>query len=164
VDVHVVELTAAAFAPYGEVIEQPARKADAAGNGWQWWGEMTLLPGEDGPYGVGYLNLQPGALSVDWAERHMHSVELIIPVGSDCLIHVGPPDHLQDPSQLPELSRFQVFRVRRGQAVMLRPGVWHGAPLAISEPLVAMVLLRQGTGQIDATVVSFADRQFDIRL
>jgi hypothetical protein len=44
------------------------------------------------------------------------------------------------------------------------PGVWHGASLAISEPLIAMVLLRQGAGQADATAVNFADRQLDIRL
>ncbi len=154
-EVPIKELTAAGFAAYGRVIERPAAPPDAAGPGWQWWGETTLLPDADRPYGVGYLQLRPAALSFDWAERHMRSAEVIVPLGGDCLVYVGPPDHPDQPARLPPLDRFDVFRVRSGQAVVLAAGVWHGAPLAIDRPLAALVLLRQGTGTADVHLARF---------
>jgi ureidoglycolate hydrolase len=150
-------LTSDAFGPFGEVIAQPVRLADATGPGWRWWGETALLAADDRPFGVGYLDLQPADLRFDWAERHMRSAEMLIPAGGDCLVYVGPPDFPDEPGRLPPLERFQVFRVPQGQGVLLRPGVWHGAPLAIDQPLNVVVLLLQGTGSADTSVVRFAD-------
>jgi ureidoglycolate lyase len=156
------ELTPAAFAPFGEVIARPDRSADAAGSGWQWWGEMGLLAADGRPLGIGYLDLAPAELRFDWAERHMRSAEVLIPAGGDCLVYVGQPDYPEEPARMPPLARFQVFRVRKGQAVLLRPGVWHGAPLAIDTPLNVVVLLPQGTGTADTSVVRFADTPVEL--
>lgn len=153
----VYDLSPAAFAPYGEALGQPARAEDAAGPGWRWWGETALLAAAARPYGLGYLRLEPAASRFDWAERHMRSAELIVPVGGDCLVYVGPPEHPDEPARLPPLDRFRVFRVPAGQGVLLHPGVWHGAPLALDRPLSAFVLLLQGTGASDTALVRFAE-------
>lgn len=139
----VEELTSDTFASYGVVIERPDGATDASGSGWSWWSEISRLPQADRPYAVGYLNLQPSAMEFDWAERHLKSAEVIVPLGGECLIYVGPPD------PTPLWDRFQVFRVRAGQAIVLKEGIWHGAPLALDHPLTALVLLRQGTGAED---------------
>ena len=152
------ELTSAAFAPFGRVIEQPARPVDAIGPGWQYWGEMLTLHGGDRPYALGYLHLQPAELRFDWAERHMLSDELLAPLGGDCLVYVAPADHPDQPEHMPDLGRFQVFRVRSGQAVILQPGVWHGAPLAIDQALNVLVLLLQNSGQQDVFLNRFEDQ------
>ena len=155
------DLTPGAFAPFGEVIAQPPRAPDASGPGWRWWGDTALLAADSSPYGIGYLDLQPADLRFDWAERHMRSAEMLIPTG-DCLVYVGPPEHPEQPELLPPLDRFQVFRVRQGQAVLLRPGVWHGAPLAIDTPINVVVLLLQGTGAADTSVVRFGETPVEI--
>lgn len=147
--ISISELTPEAFAPYGKVIEQPARPQDAEGPGWIWWGENALLPVDERPYGIGYLDLSPAVLRFDWAERHMHSIEMLIPGGGDCLVCVGPPDHPEEPGRLPALETFRVFCIRQGQAALLERGVWHGAPMAIDRPLKVIVLLLQKSGQID---------------
>lgn len=139
----ITTLTPDAFAPFGEVIALPGGDPEAAGPGWAWWSETALLPRTDRPYAVGYLRLEPAPLQVDWAEYHRASAEAIVPLGAPCLVHVGPPG---DP---PAWERFAIFRLDPGQAVVVRPGVWHGAPLAIDRPLTALVLLRQGTGAED---------------
>jgi len=151
------DLTTAAFAPFGVVIEQPTRPADAGGPGWQWWGDTSLLDEADGPYGIGYLSLELAALRLDWAERHMRCTEALIPIGGACLVYVGPPEHPHEPGRPPELDRFRVFRLRQGQGVVLHKGVWHGAPLAIDHALNVVVLLPQGTGGSDTSVVRFAE-------
>jgi ureidoglycolate lyase len=150
-------LEAAAFAPFGTVVERPARAEDASGPGWSWWGETALLSATERGYGVGYLDLEPAAPGFDWAERHMRSQELIAPLDGTCLVYVGPAERVDQPPALPALDRFRVFRLRAGQAVILAPGVWHGAPLADGGPARAMVLLQQGTGTDDTVVVRFED-------
>jgi ureidoglycolate lyase len=156
------KLTAEGFAPFGQVIGQPTRAADAEGPGWRWWGETALLAAESRPYGIGYLDLRPAELRFDWAERHMRSAEMLIPTGGNCLVYVGPPDHPDDPGRLPPLERFQVFRVPYGQGVLLDAGVWHGAPLALDKPLNVVVLLLQGTGATDTSVVRFTETPIEI--
>jgi ureidoglycolate hydrolase len=96
------DLTVENFAPFGEVITQPARGQDAQGPGWTWWGENHMLAGGERNYAIGYLDLNPAELSFNWAERHMHSDELLIPMGGDCIVYVGPPDHPDEPGRLPD--------------------------------------------------------------
>jgi ureidoglycolate hydrolase len=137
------DLTPDAFRPYGTVIQQPTADPNASGDGWRWWSEVAQVPSLETSYAVGFLALEPADLSFDWAEYHLQSKETIIPLGEDCLIYVGAP------RDEPDWERFQVFRIRRGQGVILDEGVWHGAPLATSGSLSALVLLRQGTGDHD---------------
>ncbi len=150
-------LTAERFAPFGRVIEPPGRAPDGGGEGWAWWGGLAGLPGNAAGYDIGYLNLQPPtALRFDWAERHALSGELLVPMGGECVIHVAPAHDPDNLAHLPSLECFRVFRVRPGQAVLLDPKVWHGAPLALHGPLQVVVLLRSGTGPDNSSVVQFA--------
>jgi ureidoglycolate lyase len=154
----VSELSAEAFRPYGRVIETPARARDAWGPGWTWWAETMMLPTDGRRFGVGYLSLEPSELRFDWAERHMRTVEVVVPLGRECLVYVGPPDHPEDPPRMADLERFEVFRVPPGGGVAMDPGVWHGAPLALDRPTSAMVLILEGTGKHDVTIVRFEER------
>jgi ureidoglycolate hydrolase len=155
-------LDAAAFSQFGAVVDRPSRSADASGPGWTWWGETLPLGATERGYGIGYLELEPAASSFDWAERHMRSQELIAPLDGCCLVYVGPADEPGQPDALPPLDRFRVFLVEPGQAVVLDPGVWHGAPLAEGGAAKAMVLLQEGTGRDDTVVVRFDDRPVQI--
>lgn len=156
------ELTEEAFAPYGRVIGRPGRSEDAAGPGWRWWAETVQVPTDGRAFGVGYLDLRPSAPTFDWAERHMRSVEVIVPLQRECLVYVGPAEHPKEPSRIPGRERFEVFRVEPGAGVAMRPGVWHGAPLA-QAPTAAIVLLLEGTGRQDVTVVRFEDDPVVVR-
>jgi ureidoglycolate lyase len=157
------DLTEQAFGPFGKIIAQPDRGEDAQGPGWKWWAENALMESADRPYQIGYLDLKPAELKFDWAERHMRSAELIIPTGGACLVYVAPPDYPNEPERMPSFERFQVFKVRAGQAVLLDKGVWHGAPLAIDKPLSAIVLLLSRTGELDLSLVRFEENPVRIK-
>ena len=157
------DLTEQAFRPFGKIIDQPDRAQDAQGPGWRWWAENALMESEDRPYQIGYLDLTPTELKFDWAERHMRSAELIIPTRGDCLVYVAPPDYPDEPKRMPPLERFQVFRVRAGQAVLLDKGVWHGAPLALDKPLNVIILLLSRTGEVDLSLVRFEENPVSIK-
>ena len=149
------ELSAEAFEPYGRVLERPGRSEDAAGPGWTWWAETQVLESDGRRWGIGYLDLRPAERRFDWAERHMRTQETILPLGGTCLVYVAPPEHLDEPERIPPFERFEVFRVPPGSGVVMDPGVWHGAPLAADGPARAIVLILEGTGREDVTVVRF---------
>jgi ureidoglycolate lyase len=154
--VTVEELTDDAFRPFGRVVTRPQRPPDAAAGGWSWWAETAELPADGRAYGVGYLELEPAELAFDWAECHARSVELVLPLRGACLVYVAargaaPRD-------------FRVFRVPAGDGVVLDPGVWHGAPLALDGPAAAAVFLRRGTGTDDTMVARFPESPIRIEV
>lgn len=159
-ELRIEALSAQAFAPFGTVIERPGRPADASGSGWQWWGELLNLSGGDQPYAIGVVSLTPAPLRFDWAERHEHSDELIVPMGDGCLIYVGPAE-VADISTA--LDQFHAFRLAPGQAVLLRRGVWHGAPIAAEQALKVLIVLLHNTGRQDTRVVRFEQTPVQIQ-
>lgn len=157
-ELSVLPLTPDRFAPFGQVLQQPERESEAGGPGWKWWGKLARLPAELDPYAIGYLDLQPVRPGFDWAERHMLTVEALVPARGDCLVYVGPPEHPEEPMRLPSLEDFRVFRVRQGQGVLLEKGVWHGVPLAVDRPASVFVFLLQNTGLYDIHLVRFPEK------
>jgi ureidoglycolate lyase len=155
--VAVEPLTPEAFAPFGALIERPQLAADADGPGWSWWGEVEELPPDPRGYGLGYLSLEPSEGVIDWAEYHRRSHELIVPLGAPCIVYVGPPAPDRAAPAAPELEHLRAFRVEPSQAVLLAPGVWHGAPFADGAPGTALVALAVGTGREDTVVARFPD-------
>jgi ureidoglycolate lyase len=148
------QLDGEGFAPFGSIIGPTSAGPDATGAGWRWWAETALMERGERPYAIGYLELEPlRPLGFDWAERHMRSVEVILPLGASCLVYVGPPDHPEEPGRAPDIERFRAFLVPPGRGVLLNRGVWHGAPLAPDGPLTAAVLLQEETGRLDTNVV-----------
>jgi ureidoglycolate lyase len=156
-------LTAGSFEPFGRVMSQPSEGPHATGPGWKWWAETALLHGDGRAWGVGYLDLEPAELRVDWAERHMRTQEAILATSADLLIHVGPPDHPQEPARAPSLDRFRAFRVPAGCGVVLDRAVWHGAPFAPDRPTAAVVLILEGTPREDVTVVRFPETPIELQ-
>jgi ureidoglycolate hydrolase len=133
-------LTPDAFRPFGTVVMRPSDAPDATGPGWTWWARTGELPAAD--YAIGYLALEPSTSAFEWAEYHPRSVELIAPLGGECLVYVAAPGE--------EPHDFRVFRVAAGEAVILDRGVWHGAPLAPTDPVTAMVALAHRTDTVMA--------------
>jgi ureidoglycolate lyase len=145
-------LTSESFAPFGKVLSKPATAAQAEGPGWTWWGEIAALPADGRRWAFGYLALEAVPLTIDWAERHLRSPEVVFASSADVAVYVAPSG--TDEPSLPEL---RVFRVPAGVGVVLSPGVWHGAPFALDGHTSAFVLLFEGTGRDDVTVVRFPD-------
>jgi ureidoglycolate lyase len=164
ISLFVEELTEGAFAPFGRIVSPPESQPDAAGPGWRWWAEVATLTGDETEWGVGWLNLQPAEPRFDWAERHFKTEEAVIAAGADLLLYAGPPEHPEEPDRLCPLEDFRVFRVPAGHGVVLDRAVWHGAPLAVDGPTSALVVILQGTGQDDVTVVRFPDTPVDIAM
>jgi ureidoglycolate lyase len=153
------ELSPESFEPFGRVIARPSDPAQATGDGWRWWAEVAPLTGDDHRWGVGYLDLEPTDLRIEWAERHRRTDEAVVATSSEILLYVAPAD---DDAAEPSLTDLRVFRIPPGSAVVLDRGVWHGAPFASSGPTTALVFILEGTGASDVEVVRFPDNAIQI--
>jgi ureidoglycolate lyase len=156
-------LTSEAFGPFGRVIARPERNRDAEGQGWRWWAETAFISGDGRAVGVGYLDLEPADPSFDWAERHMRTQEAVLATSSDLLLYVGSAETPNEPDGVPPFERFRAFRIPAGDGVVMDRGVWHGAPFTVDRASAAIVLLLEGTGRTDVTVVRFDPVQMRMR-
>jgi ureidoglycolate lyase len=94
---------------------------------------------------------------IGFSEYHTSCGEGILPLDNDVLIHVGPPTSAR--VGLP-VDKLQVFRIPKGTAVSLRPGVWHGAPFAIGEAAAnVLIVLPERTYANDCVVVLHEEEQ-----
>lgn len=86
---------------------------------------------------------------IDISEFHGRTSEINMPLDADMLMHVAPAsaENKLDPDQV------EVFRVPKGTAVMIYPGVWHHAAFTVdTEEVLVLVVLPQRTYANDSFV------------
>jgi ureidoglycolate lyase len=127
----VQELTAEAFAPYGEV------SAPAGGFRLDFSGQAASFC---------HVRIEHRPLHLYFFARHLHSTQAYVPLGAaESVLVVAPPADLQDPDALPDLTRAAAFRLTGDRAVNLYRGTWHRTPMPTASVADFLVLDREGT-------------------
>jgi ureidoglycolate lyase len=86
---------------------------------------------------------------VETTEIHRQCGEVLLPLDGDVYIHVGQCSDIDSPPY----DKFEIFRVRQGWAVCLRPGTWHFAAFPCEKDVVnVLVLLPERTYANDCVV------------
>ena len=135
-------LTAAAFAPFGEVLEaagDPDRMINRGLCG-RWHDRAALDFGPEGRAGVSIFRAEPRALpyTLDLVERHPEGSQAFVPMSmSDWLVIVA-----EDLGDRPGAIR--AFLAAPGQGVNFRRGTWHGVLTPLSAPGLFAVVDRIG--------------------
>lgn len=137
-------LDAAAFAPFGDVLEA-AGAPDLlinAGLCGRWHDRARMDFGAEGRAGISLFRAEARALplTLDLLERHPMGSQAFLPMAEqDWLVIVAP-----DAGGRPGAPR--AFRPGPGQGVNLRRGVWHGVLCPLSPPGLFAVIDRIGPG------------------
>ena len=140
---HAVPLTAAAFAPFGEVIEvEGARHFPINGGTTERYHDLARIePGAGGRAIVSIFRGQPRRfpLVIDMLERHPLGSQAFMPLqGRPYLVVVAAPGA--------QPGRLHAFVARGDQGVNYRPGTWHFPLIAVGEVSDFLVIDRQGDG------------------
>jgi len=136
-------LTAAAFAPFGDVIEvegAPDRLINAGLCGRHH--DRARLDFSDGRAGVSLFDAQPRALPyrLDLMERYPDGSQCFVPMHrNEWLVTVAP-----DAGGVPGMPL--AFVAAPGQAVNIHRGVWHGVLTPLHAPGLFAVIDRIGDG------------------
>lgn len=139
-------LTAAAFAPFGELIAVDAAKRHFSingGNTERYHDLAELVPGPDGKLIVSIFRGLPRQLpfAIEMMERHPLGSQAFVPLTAQpYLVVVARPGPAPGPDDL------HAFLARPGEGVNYAPGTWHHPLLALNEICDFLVVDRSGPG------------------
>ncbi|WP_394155421.1 ureidoglycolate lyase [Loktanella salsilacus] len=136
-------LTAANFAPFGDVLEArdaPDKLINAGLCGR--YHDRAQMDFSDGRAGISIFNAQPRPLpyTCDLLERHPDGSQAFIPMTEHPFLIIVAPDQDGTPGTP------QAFITEPGQAINLHRGTWHGVLTPLHAPGLFAVVDRIGGG------------------
>ncbi len=136
-------LTAAAFAPYGDVLEAGGEVFREINQGrCRRYHDLATLDFDDGRAGVSLFHAELRAMpcELELMERHPQGSQCFVPMGgSEYLVAVAPDDGGKP-------GPVTAFRARGDQAVNYRRGTWHAVLTPLAGPGLFAVIDRIGEG------------------
>ncbi|MFN0114141.1 MAG: ureidoglycolate lyase [Paracoccaceae bacterium] len=136
-------LTAAAFAPFGEVLaaEGPPDRLINGGLAGRWHDRARLDFGS-GRAGISVFDAVPRRLPYDFdlVERHPEGSQAFLPMTPAPFLVIVAPDEAGAP------GRPLAFLTAPGQGINLRRGTWHGVLTPLAGPGLFAVVDRIGKG------------------
>ena len=137
-----VPVSDAAFARFGRVVLTPRGTPTSEAKDYKFWSDIAHyeIQGET-EIGLCQVFRQP-VNSITGMERHLRTPEILIPIDAPFVLPLlleGNPS-----------GEAGIFRVEPGQAVVINPGVWHGACLPVgADASWYFVVFRRGTPTTD---------------
>ena len=136
-------LTAAGFAPFGDVLEAAGDPTKIINRGkcGRWHDCASLDFGPDGRAGISIFRAEPRSLpyTCDLLERHPDGSQAFVPMSLDPFLIIVAPDHGGLPGQP------RAFISSAGQGINFHRGTWHGVLTPLHAPGLFAVIDRIGT-------------------
>lgn len=149
-DVPIERLSAAAFAPFGEVIATPDAGGAPVNDGTaRRFDDVARLEldRDGGRPCLSLFRVQPAELPIECTrlERHPLSTQAFVPLGAArFLVVVASPG-----GDAPDAARTRAFLAADGQGVNYHAGVWHHPVLALDRETDFVVIGRAGGADCD---------------
>ncbi|GAA6175626.1 ureidoglycolate lyase [Sulfitobacter pacificus] len=141
-EIKVVPLSAAAFAPFGDVLDASGTpdKMINAGLCGRHHDRAALDFGPDGRAGISIFNAEPRSLPYELTllERHPEGSQAFLPMTENPFLVIVAPDENGTP------GRPRAFMTAPHQGVNFHRGVWHGVLTPLSAPGLFTVVDRIG--------------------
>ena len=141
--IHTEPLTAAAFAPWGDVLEAKGTPDRIINAGLcARFHDRARLDWGGGRAGLSMFRAEPRALPyvLDLLERHPDGSQAFVPLHQNAWLVIVAPDEGGRPGAP------RAFLAAPGQAVNLHRGAWHGVLTPLHEPGLFAVVDRIGDG------------------
>lgn len=123
------ELTEENFGQYGIILTPKKKMLETEGNGWRCWPTIKMLETET-PLAIGYVQCQTFPEIVTALECHATRNEILWSGAKDLLIVVDQGKDFPEKAAMPSADTAEVFRIKAGQAVSIKAGVWHSPAFA----------------------------------
>lgn len=126
-------MTREAFAPYGEIVNEPGSV------------ELDL---DGGNTSVVAQTVESRPMKFDFIGRHQRCEQFFAPLGgAKSILAVAPP--CENGSAVPDVSRMAAFLVDGSSAFKLHRGTWHVSAFPVDESATFLVLDRENTLEED---------------
>jgi len=135
-------LTAAAFAPFGDVLSTEGAPDRLINEGWaeRWHDRARMDFGPDGHAGISVFKGKPRKLPYDFqmVEQHPEGSQAFIPLSEHPFLVIVAPDEQGTPGTP------RAFVTTPGQAVNYHRATWHGVLTPLQAPGIFAVVDRIG--------------------
>ncbi len=142
---------------YGELVRPEECPPDADTEAFTFWDHLgdidfSIISGAESGASVGVVKSYPQSRwFVPSLERHGETSETLIPTGGNIIL-VCALSQSGDTEKV-DLSTLKAVEVQQGQALIIKPGVWHYAPLVKEKPVETYVIFKRNTLQQDLVKV-----------
>jgi len=135
----VQKLSASAFAPYGQYSEMVHPVDPVTGKDLWFFPDLLTLDFGVPASTLSFSTCKTPALPfvVKAMERHSRTGEGMLPLDADCILYFGIPSLDWDEA----LKHLECFFVPKGTMVVIKPGVWHWAPIPVSGESVSVLIV-----------------------
>jgi ureidoglycolate lyase len=157
-DLAIEKLTAAAFAPFGEVVEAGATPEVVNEGTARQYADLATIDVQDGRPRVSLYRAEARILplAIAMLERHPEGSQLFMPLSADPFLVVVAPA-----AAVPDRALLRAFVTNGRQGVNYRRGTWHHPLIALAAGEF-LVLDRAGPGA-NCDEFRFADGGFLLR-
>jgi ureidoglycolate lyase len=138
--VAVQPMTAEAYAPYGLLLDRPARPSDIHQRSLDYWHELVEAHFPGRPV-WGWLETRQRPFVLAQMERHNRSDEVFIATGGRAVMPFALGGRLNDPSAQPDPATLAFFIVDAAQAFLVPKGVWHAPGFPLDAAAQYLILL-----------------------
>ncbi len=140
------QMTESSFAPYGRLISGEGKTPDADVPELKFWNRLGVMD-HSGNTSISIVQTYgKNGLVEETFEAHQKTGEALLPT-EDIYIVVALP--AAGESGKPDFDSVKAFPVRKGQAVILHPGIWHHAPLTKADTANTFVAFYENTPEED---------------
>ncbi|WP_237356354.1 ureidoglycolate lyase [Xanthobacter sp. YC-JY1] len=140
-------LTAAAFAPYGEVFAVPETVGVRTSFD---KGLANLKPDVPASLSIILASPVPQPVAVEVIERHVFTSQSFVPMAAARWVIVVAPGTAEDG---PDLTAAEAFLPAPGQGITLAPGTWHAPLTVLDAPAPFALLMWRDYGPDDEEVI-----------
>jgi len=134
------------FRDYGQYLSEGLRAPDADVPELKFWNRLGELNHEGNTSVSVVQTYGKNGLFEETFERHQRSGEALLPIEDIYIVAALTDKNDQDK---PDLDTVKAFAVKKGEAVILGPGVWHHAPLTEAETANTFVVFQADTPEND---------------
>lgn len=138
----VEELSEHVFDDFGSFVHTAQQDPAAQLAEFSFWNKLAVL--NLTIVSIGMVEAHPQSKMVSTTfEQHERTTESLIPAGGDVVLVLAKS--IADAADQIDLQSVRAFRLKAGDAVVLNPGVWHFAPLALRKSVKVWVLFENDT-------------------
>ncbi len=154
-EIAVEPLSAAAFAPFGQLISEQDAAPLFSVPGAKTWGVDFEI---DGTPEVHYARFDhKDDMTFAMIERHFNVTQAFVPLGGAANVNVfAAPTDADDPAAIPRPEDLRAFYFDGAQGVMMWKGTWHSGRFPVRPPsgAVALITAAETTAELAAMMAA----------
>ena len=144
--INITEMTAENFADYGVWITETSKNPDADCEELKFWNKLGVMDHKGNTSFSIVQTYGKNGLVEETLEQHKTTGEALLPT-EDIYVVIALSD--KKDSAKPDFDTIKAFPVKKGEAVILHPGVWHHAPLTRAKTANTFVAFYENTPDED---------------